>query len=211
MFRATRPRQPRIRKWSRHIASVLGSAGVASIALLAAGCGSSSPGSSTQSRLSPTGHSLAHDAYAFSRCIRDRGLTTFPDLTVRSDANGQNPVAVPAQYLHSPAFKSAATACGRLLPEVGAPAGPGGGPAESAQAGYAREQTILAFARCMRAQGVTKFPDPTPQGQLTAEMVVALGIDLHSRSVLRAVAACLPTTHGLLTVADVRRAIASVP
>jgi len=182
---------------------------LAACSLLAA-CGSNSP-SSSQSRQPPTGHSLAHDAYAFSRCIRDHGLTTFPELTVRSDANGQNPVVVPAQYLHTPAFKSGAEACGRLLPEVGAPAGPSGGRAQSAQAQAAREQTILAFARCMRTHGVTKFPDPTLQGQLTAEMVVGLGIDLHSASFLRAVTACLPTTHGLLTVADVRRAIASVP
>jgi hypothetical protein len=177
---------------------------------LLAACGSKSP-SSSQSRRSRTGHSLQHDAYAFSKCIRDHGLTTFPDLTVRSDANGQNPVVVPAQYLHSPAFKSAADACGRLMPEVGAPAGPSGGLAQSSRAQGAREQTILAFARCMRTHGVTKFPDPTLKGQLTAEMVAGLGIDLHSRSVQRAVTACLPTTHGLLTVADVRRAIASVP
>jgi hypothetical protein len=82
---------------------------------------------------------------------------------------------------------------------------------QSAQARYAREQTILVFARCMRAHSVAKFPDPTPQAQLTVAMVVALGIDVHSQSFLRAVAACLPATHGLLTVADVRRAIASVP
>jgi hypothetical protein len=63
----------------------------------------------------------------------------------------------------------------------------------------------------MRTHGVTKFPDPTPQGQITIEMVVALGIDVHSQFFLRAVAACLPTTHGLLTPADVRRAIATAP
>jgi hypothetical protein len=143
--------------------------------------------------------------------MRDHGLASFPDLTVRSGANGQNPVAVPAQYADSPAFKPATRACEQLLPEVGTPSGPAGGVVESAQARYAREQTILAFARCMRSHGVTAFPDPTPQGQLTAEMVVAVGIDLHSPSVLRAIAACLPTTHGLLTPADVRRAIATVP
>jgi hypothetical protein len=151
-----------------------------------------------------------HDAYAFSNCVRDHGFTNFPDLKVRSAANGENPVAVPPQYLHSPAFKSATRTCAHLLPEVGAPVGPGR-VVESAQARYAREQAALAFARCMRAHGVANFPDPTPQGQLTVEMVVAAGIDVHSPSVLKAVAACLPATHGMLTVADVRRAIASVP
>jgi hypothetical protein len=34
---------------------------------------------------------------------------------------------------------------------------------------------ILAFAKCLRSHGVTNFPDPTSQGQLTLEMVNAVG------------------------------------
>jgi hypothetical protein len=41
-------------------------------------------------------------------------------------------------------------------------------------------------------------------------MVQAQGIDLHSASVLRAVQACLPSSHGLLTPAKVNEAINQV-
>jgi hypothetical protein len=54
---------------------------------------------------------------------------------------------------------------------------------------------------------VSRFPDPTAQGQLTVEMVQAQGIDAHSPAVLRVVEACLPASHGWLTPAKVREAI----
>ena len=59
----------------------------------------------------------------------------------------------------------------------------------------------------MRGHGVSRFPDPTTQGQLTVEMVQAQGIDLHSPAVLQAVQACLPASHGLLTPAKVSAAL----
>ncbi len=59
----------------------------------------------------------------------------------------------------------------------------------------------------MRSHGVSRFPDPTAQGDLTVEMVQAQGIDVHSPAVLRAVQACLPASHGALTPAKVRAAL----
>jgi hypothetical protein len=61
----------------------------------------------------------------------------------------------------------------------------------------------------MRSHGVSRFPDPTAQGQLTIEMVQAAGIDVHSPAVLRVVQACLPASHGALTPAKVREALAN--
>jgi hypothetical protein len=59
----------------------------------------------------------------------------------------------------------------------------------------------------MRSHGVTRFPDPPTQGDLTVHMVQAQGIDVHSPAVLRVVQACLPASHGALTPAKVREAL----
>jgi hypothetical protein len=59
----------------------------------------------------------------------------------------------------------------------------------------------------MRNRGFPNFPDPTVQGQLTPEMVTAAGISLHQPAVLDAGLACTSVTHGLLTRADVERAV----
>jgi hypothetical protein len=59
----------------------------------------------------------------------------------------------------------------------------------------------------MRNRGVTGFPDPTAQGDLSVEMVQAQGIGVHSPAVLRVVQDCLPASHGGLTAAKVRAAI----
>ena len=91
--------------------------------------------------------------------------------------------------------------CHHLLPSGGA------GSAESAQQTRTRVADGLSFARCMRGHGVSRFPDPTAQGQLTVAMVQAQGIDIHSPAVLQAVQACLPASHGMLTPAKVREAL----
>jgi hypothetical protein len=59
----------------------------------------------------------------------------------------------------------------------------------------------------MRNHGVSRFPDPTAQGDLSVEMVQAQGIDVHSPIVLQAIQTCLPASHGGLTAAKVRAAI----
>ena len=59
----------------------------------------------------------------------------------------------------------------------------------------------------MRSHGLSRFPDPSAQGQLTVEMVQAQGIDVHSPAVLRVVQACLPASRGALTPAKVRAAL----
>ena len=59
----------------------------------------------------------------------------------------------------------------------------------------------------MRSHGLTDFPDPTAQGDLSVEMVQAQGIDVHSPSTLKVVQVCLPASHGALTPAKVRAAL----
>jgi hypothetical protein len=82
-----------------------------------------------------------------------------------------------------------------------------GPPPQSAQHTRTQIADALLFARCMRSHGVTRFPDPTAQGELSVAMVKAQGIDVHSPAVLRVVQACLPASHGALTPAKVREAL----
>jgi hypothetical protein len=107
-----------------------------------AACGSSS-------KPSTNGASSGHAQFlAFSKCMRSHGVPNFPDPTGGGGieinvGSGINP--------HSPAFRAARAACGRFLP--------GGGPGRGRSA-QARQQ-MLAISTCMRAHGVTGFPDPT--------------------------------------------------
>jgi hypothetical protein len=61
----------------------------------------------------------------------------------------------------------------------------------------------------MRSHGLTRFPDPPAQGDLTVAMVQAQGIDVHSPAVLAVVHTCLPASHGWLTPARVREALSA--
>jgi hypothetical protein len=71
---------------------------------------------------------------------------------------------------------------------------------------HAREHDVLAFARCMRHRGVTDFPDPTSQGELSLETLHAAGVDVHAPAVLAAARSCLPALNGAITGADIQRA-----
>jgi hypothetical protein len=177
---------------------------VAGFSLLAAGCGGGggrSPGvasvatttTSTATATTPTGN-VRSALVAFAQCMRTHGVPNFPDP--QNFAGGNVKLTI---HNLGPS-RAAMEACGGLLPTRG-------GPAESAQQQRTQRADALSFARCMRGHGVTRFPDPTAQGQLTVEMVEAQGIDLHSPAVLQAVEACLPASHGALTPAKVRRAL----
>ncbi len=174
-------------------------AAIASLALLAAGCGSSSPASPNAG--SPTSFTTA--AFSYSGCMRNHGLPSFPDPTM-TDHNGQQVafLAVTIPVDPSPAFKTAQNACRGILPTPNNIS-----PTQRAQQQNAREQHILAFAKCLRSHGIPDFPDPSSQGQLTLEMLNAAGVDLHAPTVLAAAKACLGTARGAITTADVQRAL----
>jgi hypothetical protein len=178
-------------------------AAIASIALLAAGCGSSSPASPNAASAA----SFTAAAFKYSSCMRNHGLSSFPDPTM-TDHNGQQVAYLTATIPinPSPAFKSAQNACRGILPTpINASA------AQLAQQQQAREQHLLAFAKCLRSHGIPDFPDPTSQGQLTLEMVNAAGIDLHAPTVLTAAKSCLGTSDGTITTADLQRALTGTP
>ena len=171
---------------------------VASLALVAPGCGSSTHNpSGTTAREDP-----AQATYQFSACMRNHGVNNFPDPKISSSQPGSTTISIhaPRTLVKSPQFTAAQRACRGLLPS---PQNSGPSPAQQ----QAREQDLLAFARCVRSHGQTNFPDPTSQGQLTVAMIHAAGVDLHAPNVVPTARACIGVTHGLITLNDVARAI----
>ena len=193
--------QPRSGPRVRGRRLILGGLLIAALAVVAAGCGSSGPSTSTSTSGSVrTGAKNAiTTAFEYSRCMRSHGVTSFPDPKVVSSAGHQAiGFHVDPSETGSPNFKTASHACQSILP-------PPTGNSQDQQ--RAHKQDLLDFARCMRAHGIAGFPDPDLQGQLTLQMVGAAGIDLHSRGVLEAGKACAPASHGVISVADVEAAV----
>src|SRR5579862_9862360 len=194
------------------IASLVATVAIAAFSVLAAGCGGSgggSPGvarvaSSTTAATTTTQNATAsqNGLLAFSSCMRSNGMPNFPDP--QRFVGGNLKLTIHQFGANSPQFQAAIRVCNHLLPTNG-----GSGSQKTAQQVRTQVADGLSFARCMRSHGVTRFPDPTAQGQLTVEMVQAQDIDVHSPAVLRAVQACLPASHGLLTPAKVRAALNS--
>jgi hypothetical protein len=170
---------------------------IASVALLAAGCGSSSPGGPNTG--SPASFTTA--AFKFASCMRDHGLSSFPDPSM-TDHDGQQVAYLPTpdSLMASPAFKVANTVCQKILtPYIDTT------PNLAAQA--TREQHLAAFAKCMRSHGVPSFPDPTNQGQLTQQMITNAGVDLTAPAVLAAAKACLPAAGGAISAQQLQSAV----
>jgi hypothetical protein len=132
--------------------------------------------------------------------MRNHGVTNFPDPKVTTHNGGVSVIiAAGGVDFKSPQEKLAQNACQGLMPAP-ATAGP-------TQNQPGRVQALLAFARCMRARGVQRFPDPAGTGQLTLSMINSAGVDLHAPNTLTAGLACAPLTHGIITRANVEQAV----
>ena len=161
---------------------------------LATGCGGSPSPSQSQSSKTP-----AQQAFAYARCIRAHGVPSFPDPQVTTTPGSVGiRQGVPASAGLSPAFAGAQKACRSIMPAQGNGGGSDHGPGK---------QVLLAFARCLRAHGVTGFPDPNASGQLSIETINAAGVDIHTPGFLDAAKACVGVTHGAITVAQLEAAI----
>jgi hypothetical protein len=177
-------------------------AAIAAATVIAA-CGSSSTSSSGSSGSSdnPTPAQIRQDEQAavrFADCMRSRGVPSFPDPM--SSPRGFKSALDPSSN-RSPAFQSALSVCGPLLPRSrGSNQSDVHSPAEIAE--------FLAFTRCLRTHGFPSFPDPTSSGNLTHAMLASAGINLHQPAVVQAADACVGVTHGAITRADVARFIA---
>ncbi len=172
------------------------------VAVLAAGCGSSSHNPSTgTSAQSP--QNFASTAYKHAACMRSHGVPNFPDPHITINGNQVSIRQVlPQSVANSPQFNAADRACRGLVPGLANESA-----AQIAAQQHAHAQTLLAFAQCLRGHGVQSFPDPTAQGQLTLQMIHAAGVDLQAPSLLTAAKACVGVTHGAITLAQVEQAI----
>jgi hypothetical protein len=150
--------------WPRRAGLV--AAALACLALVAAACSSSaSPGAGAGA--AGGGGSGKPSALAFSRCMRAHGITAFPD------PNSQGQIGIsggPGTGIdrNSPQFKAAMEACRPLLPPP-----PSDNPAQQAK----MKAGNLKYARCMRAHGISDFPDPNSQGQLQIQVTPGGDLD----------------------------------
>jgi hypothetical protein len=119
---------------------------VLAFAIGIAACGSSS-NTETGSAANPTSQALA-----FSECMRAHGVPDFPDPQTTGAGVGFHFGPNSGVKFQAPAFRSAQTSCKHLLPGGGAPSGQ---PSRQAMA------QLLQVSECMRAHGVSGFPDPT--------------------------------------------------
>jgi hypothetical protein len=141
--------------------AALALAALALAALIIVGCSNAPSETGTASSSAGAGSagttSTAREkGVKFSRCMRDNGVSAFPDpdasgeLTIDAIANGSS------LDTSSAAFEQAISACKDLQP-----AGFTGHKRSAQQQGYA-----LKFAQCIRDNGVEDFPDPTPDAPL---------------------------------------------
>ena len=159
-------------------------AGLAAVALLVAACGGGSPGgpgvanagsSSSASASSSPSSSAPAGPLALAGCMRAHGITDFPDpdpsggfdLSGSGDLNPANP-----------AYQAAAQACRSLGRTPTGKSGPTLSPQQQA--------SMLKFAKCMRAHGITNFPDPGINGGIG----LPGSIDRHSSQLQAAHQAC---------------------
>jgi len=90
--------------------------------------------------------------------MRDHGITDMPD-PVPGDTSGRSSIRYALDVLgkgSDQTFQTALDECMSLLPALPPP------PPPAADEIEARRQ----FAQCMRAHGVSDFPDPSPDGSL---------------------------------------------
>jgi hypothetical protein len=175
---AAHPSLPRRRLW--FVAAIIG------CALAITACGTSG------SKSSHTGSGRTR-FLAFSECMRSHGVPNFPDPS----AGGGIKIAQGSNINpFSPSFKTAQAQCQKLLP--------GGGPPRGVS--EQQKQQMTRTSECMRAHGVTGFPDPTttpptnPQNYSIVEgiggpsgglfLLVPKTIDVNSPAFKQAAKAC---------------------
>jgi hypothetical protein len=152
------------------------------LALVLAGCsGRSGAQDDAESSGLPRGD--AAEPLAFARCMRAHGLANFPDPL---------PSGAPAHYsgsTTSPTFTAAAKACAKYADETE--------PDELTPAGLAAVvDAQLAYARCMRSQGVA-LTDPIV-GANSVVVRLPAGLSPDDPRVEQANSACQAAQEGVL-------------
>jgi hypothetical protein len=131
-----------------------------SVALLAVACSSSDEPSKTVASVPSAKGSQTDtakgggkaDPVAYAKCMRENGLPDFPDP--KSGGRMQLPAGIDP---NSPEFRKADSSCKKYLPTNGGQQG------VSPDQGWPAAEK-LKYAKCMRENGVPKFPDPASNG-----------------------------------------------
>jgi hypothetical protein len=125
----------------------------------------------------------------FAQCMRSHGVPNFSDPT----QVGSGEVSALGADPQSPAFEAAQRSCQRLIP--------GGGDSSVHASAQAMAQA-LKVSQCMRAHGISGFPDPatSPPSSLTGYSVVLSqngaviaipnSVDVHSPAFKQAAGRC---------------------
>jgi hypothetical protein len=141
---------------------------------VALGVGLAGDGAAGTGALSPTASAAAVKNAAFSQCMRQNGVTAYPDPA----ADGHIELGVGKIDRSSAAYKQALAACKSLEPAnktgVDQPQrGPiSGGPPPSGvpqPIGVQNTAALRDYVSCMRRSGVPAFPDPNPSGMFDAD------------------------------------------
>jgi hypothetical protein len=139
----------------------LAAAALFTVTLFTTACSSSSStggvaslgGTASASASSSSGGGGGRSALAFSQCMRAHGIKDFPD----PGSNGAiNLNGSPGSDLNqnNPRYQAADQACKSLLP-----------PGQTGSSGQLKTAN-LNYAKCMRAHGISDFPDPSADGSL---------------------------------------------
>jgi hypothetical protein len=134
-------------------AGLLAVTALASTALLAAACGGDNGGDNGNRAKAPGRQTQSgyDQALAYAKCMRENGVPNWPDpessgLTANNNGSLDRVRA-------SAGYKKAAAAC-KSLEAQGPP------PAAQIEQEFAK---LLKFSKCMRENGVPKFPDPVKE------------------------------------------------
>jgi len=148
-------------RWLRPARLLPAAAALAAAATIAA-CGSSTPTSPSSPHSSNSPPSRGSDptssTLAFSKCMRANGVPNFPD----PDGSGEIPKqsVISAESAVSTSQTDAAqNRCAHLLPAGGSLSGRASQPVTVQD-----QQYYLNAVACMRAHGITDFPDPVFSG-----------------------------------------------
>jgi hypothetical protein len=120
----------------------------------------------------------------FAKCMRDNGVDMRDptddgrvEIHVSAEPGGSGPGKAPKTNGKA---EAAQKKCAHLMPNGGKPPKPK--PEDLAK--------MRAFAKCMRDHGVTRFPDPDPDGGIKIQAGGGTGLDPRSQTFKKAQEAC---------------------
>lgn len=133
-------------------------------------------GQATSTQAGKSGEGSGGVLLAYSQCMRKNGVANFPDLS----GTVITPQTLQGEGIdtNSAAYHHAAQACRHFLT-----GGSGGGSSVQSAA-------VLAFAQCMRKNGISNFPDPVMHGSSMSISLKGTGITTQSPVFQNALLAC---------------------